>query len=213
MGCNSRPIVALKIVTDKNCEKCKANDFFNQVQDEIIPTLQAQEIDYNSAEGKKIIADFNVKSLPALFFDVNIEKAAVFEKVKNNLIKKDDLYYLGAGASGIPPGKFLEAPKVSAEDRLRGSQSAPVTIIEFCSFTSLDCKNENDIVKQVLLSYSDKVRVVFKHLFSPSDSAAQLAAEAESVLEIRGNFLKWRMYYIPINQRLMLHLLQNMQET
>lgn len=185
-----RPIVTLKIVNDKTCEKCSVTEFVNQVKDEIIPTLKPQDIDYTSAEGKKLLADFGIKSLPALFFDANIEKAAVFEKVKSGLIKKDDLYYLSAEASGMPPGKFLELPKVSADDRIAGSPSAPVTIIEFSDFQCPYCKAENDVIKQVLAAYPDKVRLVFKDLPLPIHTNAQAAAEAAECAGDQGKFFE-----------------------
>lgn len=185
------PIVGLKIVNDKNCAKCDASDIVKQIKSGVIPTLASQEIDYNSPEGKKLIETFKIKSLPALIFDANIEKAAIFEKIKTVVENKNSMYYLSSSASGIPPGKFLELPKISAEDRSSGSEPAPVTIIEFSDFKCPYCKAENDVVKQVLSAYPDKVRLVFKHLPLPIHPESQFAAEAAECAGDQGKF--WEM--------------------
>ncbi|MBU3924628.1 prolipoprotein diacylglyceryl transferase [Patescibacteria group bacterium] len=187
---SDEPIVGLKIVNDKNCVKCDVTDVVKDIKGGIMPTLSAQEIDFSSAEGKKLIETFKIKFLPALIFESSIEKAAIFEKAKSALENKDNLYYLSSAASGIPPGKFLELPKISAEDRSSGSESAPVTIIEFSDFMCPYCKQENDIVKQVLAAYPDKARLVFKHLPLPIHPEAQFAAEAAECAGDQGKFFE-----------------------
>lgn len=184
------PIVGLKIVNDKNCAKCDTSEVVSQIKAAAIPTLSVKEVDFNSAEGKKLIADFNIKSLPALFFDTGIEKAAIFEKIKTVMENKNNLYYLNSAASGIPQGKFLELPKVSAEDRIKGPETAPVTIIEFSDFQCPYCKSENDVVKQVLAAYPDKVRLVFKNFPLPAHTEAEFAAEAAECAGDQGKFFE-----------------------
>ncbi|MDP3057680.1 MAG: prolipoprotein diacylglyceryl transferase [bacterium] len=184
------PIVGLKIVNDKNCAKCDTNDVISQIKAAAIPTLSVKEVDFNSTEGKKLIADFSIKSLPALFFDTGIEKAAIFEKIKTVMENKNNLYYLNSAASGIPQGKFLELPKISAEDRFKGPETAPVTIIEFSDFQCPYCKSENDVVKQVLAAYPDKVRLVFKNFPLPAHTEAEFAAEAAECAGDQGKFFE-----------------------
>lgn len=173
-----RPIVGLKIVNDKNCEKCDTSKFIAQIKDEVIPTLSVREIDFNSEEGKKLTDSFKVKSLPAMFFDIGIEKSAIFINninFKNALKNKDSLYYL---SGGIQPGKFLELPVITAEDHFIGPKAAPITIIGYSDFSNPNDKEENIIVKRVLEVYPEKVRLVVKNLPSvqlESQSAAETA--------------------------------------
>lgn len=186
------PIVALKIVNDKNCAKCDTSDFVNQVKNGIIPTLSVQTIDYNSAEGKKLIEEFNVKSLPAFFFDTNIEKVAVYEKVKDGLEKKDNLYYLSPAASGIPPGKFLNPLQVLPTDRVKGPLDAPVAIIEFSDFQCPYCKVASEAAKQVLAAYPDKIKFAYKELPLSIHANAEYAAEVAECAGDQGKF--WEMH-------------------
>ncbi len=185
------PIVSLNLINDKACEKCDVSEVVKQLKGGVLPTLSVKDVDFNSEEGKKLIEIFSIKSVPALIFDSSIEKTAIFENAKNSLINKNNFYYLGSAASGIPPGKFLEIPKISAGDRVKGSESAPVTIIEFSDFQCPYCKQENDVVKQILIAYPDKVRLIFKHLPLPSHAQAQASAEAAECAGDQGKF--WEM--------------------
>ncbi len=184
------PIVGLKIVNDKNCEKCQANDIAKQIKSAVIPTLNFQEIDFDSPEGKKFIEDFKIKSLPALIFDKNIEKAEVFERIKTIMENKDNLYYLNSAAAGIPQGKYLELPAITSGDRVMGPETAKVAIIEFSDFKCPYCKQENEVVKQVLAAYPNDVKLVYKHLPLPIHPDAQFAAEAAECAGDQGKFFQ-----------------------
>jgi len=184
------PIIKLSIVNDKNCKECSTEDIEKQLKGKVIPTLTIEQVDYNSSSGKGFISKFGIKALPALIFDSNIEKADIFPEASKALIKKDDRYYLNPLTSGLKPGKFLELPKVTAEDRMKGPENAPITIIEFSDFQCPYCKAASDTVKEVLAQYPDKIKFVHKHLPLPIHENAQYAAEAAECAGDQGMFFE-----------------------
>lgn len=69
-------------------------------------------------------------------------------------------------------------PAVTAADRVMGRADAPVTVIEYASFTCSHCAHwTNDVLPQFKARYIDtgKVRLVFRDMPTPP---AQIAATA-----------------------------------
>ncbi len=184
------PIIKLIILNDKNCLRCNTSEIIKQLKT-AIPTLSAAETDFRSAEGEKLIKEFSVKSLPSFVFDSKIEKAAIFEKIKAALRKEDGQYYVNPLMSGVTPGKFLELPQLNKSDRFKGSDSAPITLIEFSDFQCPFCKKAQATVKQILADYPDKVKLAYKHLPLAIHPDAEYAAEAAECAGDQGKF--WEM--------------------
>lgn len=72
-----------------------------------------------------------------------------------------------------------------------GPKNAAVTIIEFSDFQCPYCKQASSTVKQVLKSYGDKVRLVFKHLPLPIHPEAFRAAQASVCAGEQGKFWEY----------------------
>jgi predicted DsbA family dithiol-disulfide isomerase len=77
----------------------------------------------------------------------------------------------------LPP---LLMPKVNVEavGPSRGTENAPVTIIEFSDYECPFCGRAEPTVKEVLETYKGKVRLVFREFPLPMHDHAQKAAEA-----------------------------------
>lgn len=87
----------------------------------------------------------------------------------------------------IPP-----ALKISEEGPARGGpKNAAVTIIEFSDFQCPYCKQAANTVKEVLKSYGDKVRLIFKHLPLPIHPEAFKAAQASVCAGAQGKFWEY----------------------
>jgi prolipoprotein diacylglyceryl transferase len=186
------PIVKLNVVSDKNCEECDVSDMVKQMKANAIPTLLVNEVNFDSAEAKALIAKFGIKSLPSLVFDSNVEKTEIFQQISQVLIKKDGDYYVNPAASGIPQTKLLEEPRAAEQDRVKGPADAPVTILEFSDFQCPYCKTASETVKQVLAAYPDKVKFIYRHFpLSAIHQDAQYAAEAAECAGDQGKF--WEM--------------------
>jgi len=89
----------------------------------------------------------------------------------------------------------LEPPreKVSvAGSQARGPAGAPIEIIEFSDFQCPFCLRAYPTVNQVLTTYGDKIRFVYRHYPLPSHPNARPAAEASECAAEQGKF--W-LYY------------------
>lgn len=189
----SDPIINLTIVNDATCKECSTEDIVKQLKAGIMPTLLVKEVDYNSKEGKDILAKFSIKSLPAFVFDNGVEKLENFEQMKQVLVNKDGQYYLNSLAAGLKPGKFLETIQVLATDRIKGPAEAPVTIIEFSDFQCPYCKIASEAMKQVYAAYPDKIRFVYREFpLTQIHENAQGAAEAAECAGDQNKF--WEMH-------------------
>jgi protein-disulfide isomerase len=82
--------------------------------------------------------------------------------------------------------------KISEEGpAIGGPKNAAVTIIEFSDFQCPYCKQASHTVKQVLKSYGDKVRLIFKHLPLPIHPEAFKAAQASVCAGEQGKFWEY----------------------
>ena len=75
---------------------------------------------------------------------------------------------------------------VQAEGPTRGPANAPVTIVEFSDFGCPYCRRAAATLEQVLETYGEKVRLVYRHY--PLQPNSQRAAEAASCANESGKF-------------------------
>jgi protein-disulfide isomerase len=87
-----------------------------------------------------------------------------------------------------------EPPKVAvdATGPSKGPANAPVTIVEFSDFECPFCVRAEATVKQVLDTYGDKVRLVYRDYPLPNHSNAPKAAEAAHCAGDQGKY--WEMH-------------------
>ncbi len=74
----------------------------------------------------------------------------------------------------------------------KGSDKAPVTVVEFSDFQCPFCKRVNPTLVEVEKAYGDKVRIGFKHLPLPMHPQALPAAIAAEAARRQGKF--WPMH-------------------
>jgi protein-disulfide isomerase len=85
----------------------------------------------------------------------------------------------------------LDPPRVAVSDAGRpskGPAGAPVQIIEFSDFECPFCFRVNPTVAEVLSTYGDRVRLVYRHLPLPNHPNARPAAEASACANEQGRF-------------------------
>ena len=82
--------------------------------------------------------------------------------------------------------------EVAAEGPSKGPAGAPVTIVEFSDFECPYCGRAESVVSQVLATYGDKVRLVFRDYPLPAHPSAPKAAEAAHCAGDQGKF--WEMH-------------------
>jgi protein-disulfide isomerase len=85
----------------------------------------------------------------------------------------------------------LEPPRqvvAAADAPSQGPAGAPVEIVEFSDFQCPFCLRAYPTVKQVLRTYGDQVRFVYRHYPLPSHPNARPAAEASQCADDQGQF-------------------------
>jgi protein-disulfide isomerase len=88
----------------------------------------------------------------------------------------------------------LEPPRVQMADGghpARGPANAPVEMIEFSDFQCPFCQRANPTVEQVLKTYGDRIRFVYRHFPLPSHPNARPSAEAAQCAEEQGKFWEY----------------------
>jgi protein-disulfide isomerase len=88
----------------------------------------------------------------------------------------------------------LEPPRVEVGDGgrpVRGPSSAPVEMIEFSDFQCPFCQRANPTVDQVLKTYGDRIKFVYRHYPLPNHPHARPAAEASACAEAQGRFWEY----------------------
>jgi protein-disulfide isomerase len=77
-------------------------------------------------------------------------------------------------------------------DHMRGSQSAPVTLLEYGDYECPYCGQAEMAIRELLESFGDDLRYVWRHLpLNDVHSHAQMAAEAAEAAAAQGAF--WEM--------------------
>jgi protein-disulfide isomerase len=78
-------------------------------------------------------------------------------------------------------------------DHVRGSTDAPVTLVEYGDFECEYCGQAEPVLRELLASFGDDVRYVWRHLpLNDVHPRAQMAAEAAEAAAAQGGF--WGMY-------------------
>jgi protein-disulfide isomerase len=78
-------------------------------------------------------------------------------------------------------------------DHVRGPPDAPVTLVEYGDFECEYCGQAEPVLRELLASFGDDVRYVWRHLpLNDVHPNAQMAAEAAEAAAAQGNF--WDMY-------------------
>ena len=80
-----------------------------------------------------------------------------------------------------------------SRDHIRGPNDAPVTLVEYGDFECPYCGRAEPVIRNLLSSFGDDVRYVWRHLpLNDVHTRAQLAAEAVEAAGAQGKF--WDMY-------------------
>jgi Na+/H+ antiporter NhaA len=87
-----------------------------------------------------------------------------------------------------------------SRDHIRGPEDAPVTLLEYGDFECTYCGQAEDAIRELLASFGDDVRYVWRHLpLNDVHPNAQLAAEAAEAAAAQGRF--WDMHDILLSHQ------------
>lgn len=184
----NEPLVKIQVVSDDTCTECKPDEVLVGLK-QALPTMSNEKIDVNSVEGKKLVQQFNLKTIPAFIFSKEIEKTELFAKAQPFLDKQGDAYAIKSAEAGFPVGKYIATPAVSDKDIKIGSDDAKVKVVVFANFQNpTDKQNYKDVISQMIKDYGDKIQLVFKGYIPPTAIQATSAAIAASCANEQGKF-------------------------
>ena len=175
----SEPAVGIKVIDDDKCAKCDPSEILVWLR-RVLPTISAEKINYKSKEGKKLIQQFGIKTLPAFIFNQKVNKTDLYTQAKVLFKDKNNQYIFDIQKLGVPIGKYLQVPKIKDKDAIFGKAEAKVKVIIFGDFQSPYSKLSYDSLRKVMKTYQDKVFFDYKELPSsvrPQSLNAALAAE------------------------------------
>ena len=187
----SEPIVKMSVINDDACKDCNVDQVLVWFK-KMLPTVQTEKVAYDSPEGKKIIDEYKIKTLPAFVFGDKVKDTDFYTQAAQFFTKKDNHYVLDTMKLGMPAGKYLQTPKITDNDIKIGPDDAKVKIIEFSDFQCPYCKMFQGTVDKILEEYGNDVQLVYKPLplesIHPRARAAALAAECANE---QGKFLDY----------------------
>lgn len=184
------PIVNVKVITDEDCQKCDPSEALVWLR-RVLPTVSAQKIDLNSDEGKALVGQFSVKTIPAFIFSDSISKTSFYVQAQALFDKNDNFYFLKTQELGLAPGKYLELPKASEGDAIFGKADSNVKVFTFSDFQCPYCKLFWGTFRGAMKQYSDKVLFDYKHFPLPFHSQANNAALASACAQEQGKFWEY----------------------
>lgn len=175
----SEPIVDVKVISDETCENCDPSEALVWLR-RVMPTISAQKINYDSEEGKKIIEDKGLKTLPAFIFSDEVAKTDFYLQALVLFEEKDGWYVLKTQELGLNPGKYLTTPKINEGDATAGPADAKVKMVIFSDFQCPYCRLFWLSLREVMKEYGERVLFDYKHLpldIHPQANNAALASE------------------------------------
>jgi len=98
------------------------------------------------------------------------------------------------GRVAISPLPIPEQPTVEVSvsgAQMRGRADAPVTIIEFGDFGCGYCRRSAPVLKRLLDTYGDKLRLVYRHFPLGERTRGRRAAEASECAGVQGRFWEY----------------------
>jgi protein-disulfide isomerase len=102
--------------------------------------------------------------------------------------------YLGSLRAKTNVRVMLDPPRQqisTANSPSRGPSSAPIELVEFSDFQCPFCLRADPTVRQVLATYGDRIKLVYRHFPLPNHPNARPAAEAAACAEEQGKFWQY----------------------
>lgn len=82
---------------------------------------------------------------------------------------------------------------VTSSDHIRGNDNAKVTLVEYSDFECPFCQRFHPVTQELLKTYGDKIRLIYRHFPLSFHANAQKEAEAsECVAELGGQDKFWK---------------------
>lgn len=182
--------VPVSVITDDSCETCDPGEILSWLR-KVSPTISAEKIDFNSEQGKKMVDEFGIKTLPAFIFDKNLDQTEFYLQAEPLFYAKGDKYVLNVQTLGAPVGKYLSLPQTNSDDATFGNKDAKVKVVIFSDFQCPYCKVFYSSLRETMKNYKDNVLFSFKELPLDIHPQAPSAALASMCALEQGKFWEY----------------------
>ncbi|KKP79524.1 MAG: hypothetical protein A2271_01565 [Candidatus Moranbacteria bacterium RIFOXYA12_FULL_35_19] len=150
------PALPIAVITDDSCSDCDPGEILAWLR-RVAPTISAEKINFDSEQGKNLISEFGIKTLPAFIFEKNLEQTEFFTEAQILFYAKANKYILNVQTLGAPVGKYLELPQINNGDATFGNSEAKVKVVIFSDFQCPYCKVFYKALRDTMKNYQDKV--------------------------------------------------------
>ncbi len=196
--------VELIILNDEDCgSKCNTDQSVPALRQAITPAFLIRTVDVSEAEGKDLISQFEVTSVPQYFLGDGIESheddegQKFVESSAPLLTEKEGLYLLDSAKVGFKPGKYIKLPEFADVDSEPKKGKGKVRVVEFTDYQCPYCKRLHDNNKELIarLISEGKIEYIMKDFplgFHAEATDAHLAANCAQ--KLGGNEAYWIMH-------------------
>lgn len=181
------PKVTLHVITDKACATCDPGEALVWLR-RVIPTIEVTRVDIADAFGSELAKRSEITTLPAFIFSKEILHTNFYSQASSLFESREGRYVFDMGKIGLPVGRYLKLPEVNEDDIVSGPVDAKVTVVLFSDFECPFCKTFHTTLKEVIASYPDQVRLVYKHLPLSFHVQADNAGQAAECAHDQGKF-------------------------
>lgn len=196
--------IELLVLTDSNCgDKCDTSRAVGMLRQVITPALLVRNIEVDSEEGKTLLAEFEIASIPQYILGDGIvghtspNGANFLEESKEVVTEKEGLYLIDSGKVGFPVGKFLEAPQFADLESEPTQGTGKIRVVEFTDYQCAYCKRLHDNNKALISKLVEEgtIEYVMKDFplgFHKEAMDAHVAANCAQ--KLGGNEGYWNMH-------------------
>lgn len=181
------PKVDVTVITDEACTKCSPDEALVWFR-RILPTMEAKPVEASSDQGKALIEQYGIRTLPAFIFSDKVASTDFYNAAAEIFTAKDGSFVLDTARLGLAPGKYLSTPEVGDGAIAVGPKDAKVRVIEYSDFQCPYSKAFYPSVKKMLSEYGDKVEFVYKQLPLAFHAQAENASLASECANEQGKF-------------------------
>lgn len=110
-GCKALPVepeVRATVLSDKRCPACATESIMKNLEARFFPKLNVKQLDYGSAEGKRLYRELKLKYLPAILFDASVEKAESYSLLGRWLVDVGSYKQLRIPATFDPTAEICD---------------------------------------------------------------------------------------------------------
>lgn len=186
----NEPPVVVRVVNDDSCTACDPAEMLVWLR-RILPTVSTEKVAYDSDEGRRLIKNLEIKTLPAFVLSESVTKTDFYSQAEPLFVKKDEDYLLKAQQIGMAPGKYLGVPEISDNDPIVGSRDAKVKVVIFSDFQCPYCRLFHTALREAMKANAENVVYSFKHFPLNFHPQAENAALASSCAQEQGKFWEY----------------------